>query len=291
MRVLVADDTAVMRAMLAEWIEGMGFTVTTANDGVEATAVAEREGFDIAVIDWEMPRLSGMDAIRALRANPKTAFSHIVLITGHDDQNRLIQALEGGADDFISKPINAAALIARLKAGARIVSMRQEIMQLASTDALTGTANRRSFFNRSDEQAAVARRSRRPLSMLAIDLDHFKKVNDTHGHAGGDKALVGCAVALRSVLRPADVLGRIGGEEFAVLLTDTTGSGAMAVAERMRAAVADAAIEHNGKAIPLTASIGVAEWPGSGGVDVTLAAADSALYRAKANGRNRVERA
>lgn len=289
MRVLIADDTMFMRTLLTSWVESMGYTALVAVDGAEAMAIAERDGFDIGIIDWEMPKLSGMEVIGALRANPRTAYAHIILITGGDEEDRLVRALEGGADDFVRKPIYPPSLMARLRAGARIVTMRQEILKLATIDPLTGAANRRHFFERADEHLAMIRRRLAPLSVLVADLDHFKAINDSRGHAGGDTALRLFADTCRTALRPMDVLGRLGGEEFGVLLPDTSASGAVAVAERLRAAVAALAA---GGAGPMTVSIGVAEVPvGADSIDPTLAAADGALYRAKANGRNRVERA
>lgn len=289
MRVLIADDTMFMRTLLMSWVESMGYVALAAADGAEAVTIAERDGFDIAIIDWEMPKLSGMEVIGALRANPRTAYAHIILITGGDEQDRLVQALEGGADDFVRKPIYPPALMARLRAGARIVTMRQEILKLATVDPLTGAANRRHFFERASEHLAMNRRRLTPLSVLAADIDHFKAINDGRGHAGGDAALQRFAETCRAELRPMDLLGRLGGEEFAVLLPDTSASGALAVAERLRAAVAALASDAGG---PMTVSIGVAEVPaGAETIDPALAAADGALYRAKARGRNRVERA
>lgn len=289
MRILIADDTLFVRTALASWVETMGYTPLLAADGGEAMAIAERDGVDIAIIDWEMPKLSGMEVIRALRANPCTTYAHIILITGGDEQDRLVQALEGGADDFVRKPIYPPALMARLRAGARIVTMRQEILSLATIDSLTGAINRRHFFERAAEHLAMNRRRLSPLTVLAADIDHFKAINDNRGHAGGDVALKHFADTCRHELRPLDLFARLGGEEFAVLLPDTSASGGMAVAERLRAAVAALAPEAGG---PMTVSIGVAEVPaGAETIDATLAAADAALYRAKANGRNRVERA
>lgn len=289
MRVLIADDTMFMRTLLMSWVESMGYVALVAADGAEAMTIAQREGFDIAIIDWEMPKLSGMEVIGALRANPRTAYAHIILITGGGEQDRLVQALEGGADDFVRKPIYPPALTARLRAGARLVTMRQEILKLATTDPLTGVANRRHFFERAGEHLATNRRRMAPLSVLAADIDHFKAINDGRGHAGGDAALKRFAETCLAELRPMDLLGRLGGEEFAVLLPDTSVSGAVAVAERLRAAVATLAPDDGG---PMTVSIGVAGVAtGAETIDPALAAADGALYRAKARGRNRVERA
>lgn len=292
MRVLIADDTLVMRSMLSDWISAQGHEVILAEDGEKAERLAETQDFQIAIIDWEMPKRNGMQVIETLRSSRRTQYAHLILITGAADPDMLIKALEGGADDFIRKPINPAAFLARFRAAVRIATMRQDILRLASTDVLTGVANRRSFFERAKELQANARRRHSPLTLLAVDVDFFKKINDAYGHAAGDEALRIFADICRGLLRPLDLIGRLGGEEFAILLPDTTLSGAQRVAERLREAVASTEVVDGGHRFTMTISIGVCETPHDhASIDPTLAAADQALYRAKQSGRNRVERA
>ncbi|SMH62450.1 GGDEF domain-containing protein [Azospirillum agricola] len=294
MRVLIADDTIVARTMLASWIKEMGYEPILAGDGAEALEIAFRDGFDIAVIDWEMPRLTGMEVIRQLKEHPRTAYGHLILVTGRSDQNSLIQALDGGADDFIRKPLAPAELVARVRAGARIVELRNRIVRLAETDPLTGAANRRSFLERAGAAAADAGRRQRSLSVMLLDIDHFKRVNDTRGHAGGDAALKRLVECCGATLRPGDLLGRFGGEEFAVLLPETNPYVAVGIADRLRAAVEAMVIPHDGEDFRITVSIGVAAVGADGpdnGLDMALRRADDALYRAKDGGRNRVEMA
>lgn len=289
MRVLIADDTKLMRSMLSEWVTSLGFEVLLASDGDQAIRAAQQNDFDIAIIDWEMPKLTGMEVVKRFRAWPRTAYVHIILITACENDDRLIQALEGGADDYISKPIAQASLMAHLRAGARIVEMRKEILKLAGTDMLTGTVNRRAFMERSSQQLAGARRTASPVSVLVADLDFFKRINDTYGHAGGDVALKTFASTCADMLRPLDMLGRIGGEEFAILLPGTQLPEAVAVGERLRAAVERKAIPFGDVKIRLTVSIGAAKAETEAEtIEPALAAADAALYRAKENGRNRV---
>ncbi|MBP2299702.1 GGDEF domain-containing response regulator [Azospirillum picis] len=290
MRVLIADDTIVMRMMLSSWVETMGFTPVVAQDGAEALDIAFQGGFDIAVLDWEMPKLTGMEVIRELKEHPRTSYGHLILVTGRSDQNSLIQALDGGADDFIRKPLVPAEVVARLRAGARIVELRNRIMRLAETDPLTGAANRRCFLERAQTAVADAGRRQRSLSVLLLDIDHFKSVNDTRGHAGGDEALKRFVEACGTALRPTDLLGRFGGEEFAVLLPETNPYLAVAVADRVRAAIEATTIHHDGDSFRITASIGVSGI-GADGLDAALSRADAALYEAKRAGRNRVEMA
>lgn len=288
MRVLIADDTLVTRKMVSSWVADMGHDPILAEDGAEALEIAFRDGFDLAIIDWEMPRLTGMEVIRQLKGHPRTIYGHLILVTGRSDQNSLIQALDGGADDFVRKPLVPAELVARVRAGARIVELRNKIIRLAETDPLTGAANRRSFLERAEAAAADAERRQRSLSVLLLDIDHFKAVNDTRGHAGGDEALKGLVTCCGTTLRPNDVLGRFGGEEFAVLLPETNPYSAVGIADRLRQAIEAMTVEHAGEAFRITASIGVAA-VAADGLDAALRRADDALYAAKHAGRNRVE--
>ncbi|MDQ2102493.1 diguanylate cyclase [Azospirillum isscasi] len=292
MRVLIADDTVLMRAMLSEQVASYGHEVILARDGQEALDRARAEPFDIAIIDWEMPRLSGLEVCWHLKADPRTAYSYLILMTSHDEPFYEFKALDAGADDFIHKPVNSAHLKARLKAGGRITGMHRQLIAQAQTDPLTGIANRRAFLERAGEETRRASRFGLPLSLLIADIDHFKRINDSRGHAAGDEALRRFVQTLNSALRPGDLIGRYGGEEFVVLLPNTTLTDATAVAERLRQRVAAQDIGADGGSFRMTASFGVAavepELGDSGGIDAALRIADAALYRAKAEGRNRV---
>lgn len=291
MRILIADDTRLMRALLSSWIVDLGHEVLLAEDGEAAERVAAEEDFQIAIIDWEMPKKNGLEVIQTLRQSPRSQYAHMIVCTAAQDPEMLINALEAGADDFIAKPLDRAVFLARFRAAARIVAMREDIIRLAGTDALTGVANRRSFFERAEEMLANARRTGGPVATLLIDIDYFKKINDLYGHAAGDQALRRFSETANAQLRPLDQIGRIGGEEFAVLLPDTTLKGALSVAERLRQAVAEAEIvADDGVRFAMTVSIGVCEVePGVAKIDPALACADRALYRAKQSGRNRIE--
>ncbi|MCW2236593.1 GGDEF domain-containing response regulator [Azospirillum canadense] len=297
MRVLIADDTVLMRAILSEQVASYGHEVILARDGQEALDCAWSEPFDIAIIDWEMPRLSGLEVCWHLRADPRTAYAYLILMTAHDDAFYEFKALDAGADDFIHKPVNSAHLKARLKAGGRITAMHRQLLDQARTDPLTGLANRRSVLERADEEIARSRRYGHPLSVVMADIDHFKRINDTYGHAAGDEALRRFAQALRDDLRPCDLLGRYGGEEFVVLLPETGIDDAPLVAERLRALVAALPVVQDGVRFHMTASFGVAAVDaavmvssptGGRGIEPALKEADAALYRAKEAGRNRV---
>lgn len=293
MRILIADDTLLMRSMLSEQVESFGHTVILAKDGVEALDRAWNDGFDIAIIDWEMPKMPGIEVCWHLRADPRTAYAYLILMTASDEPWREFKALDAGADDFLHKPINAAHLKARLGAGARIRGMHEQLLRLALTDELTGVLNRRAFLDRAEQELARARRTGRPLGILMADIDHFKVINDTHGHATGDAALKRFTASFKVNLRVSDVFGRLGGEEFAILLPETDRAGCVITAERLRRAVERLELEIDGTKITFTASFGVASFTlGAGTADTVAAAllrADQALYRAKNHGRNRVE--
>ncbi len=292
MRILIADDTLLMRSMLSEMVTSFGHTVILAKDGVEALDRAWDDGFDIAIIDWEMPRMAGIEVCWHLRADPRTAYTYLILMTGSDEPWREFKALDGGADDFLHKPINAAHLKARLRAGVRIRAMHEQLLHLALTDGLTGILNRRAFLDRGEQEIARARRTGRPLGVVMADIDHFKAINDTHGHATGDAALKRFVAGCRANLRVSDVLGRVGGEEFAILLPESDPAGSVITAERLRKAVERLNLEVDGTRIPITASFGVtgvALADPAETVADALQRADRALYRAKENGRNRVE--
>ncbi|MCW2246723.1 two-component system chemotaxis response regulator CheY [Azospirillum fermentarium] len=292
MRILIADDTLLMRSMLSEMAESFGHTVILAKDGAEALEKAWSEAPDIAIIDWEMPRMAGIEVCWHLRADPRTAYTHLILMTAGDEPWRELKALDCGADDFLHKPINAAHLKARLTAGVRIRAMHEQLLHLALTDGLTGILNRRAFLDRADQELARARRTKRPLGLVMADIDHFKRINDTHGHAAGDAALKRFVTGCKVNLRVSDVLGRLGGEEFAILLPESDRAGCVITAERLRKAVERLDLEFEGARIPITASFGITALAlNEEGESITAALqrADHALYRAKEGGRNRVE--
>ena len=290
MNILVVDDDPLLGALLTKWINGFGYGVAIARDGGEGLRLALEREFDIIICDWHMPVLDGLELCWRLRADPRTAYSHLILITGNEDPGIVIEALDAGADDFLKKPIDCASLMARIRAGARIRRMRQEILDLAMTDALTGTLNRRAFIDRANQEMARISRNGSQATILVFDLDRFKRINDQFGHAGGDQALKQFVNIVQEQLRTADVFGRLGGEEFGAILPETPLECGIRIADRLREAVASRAVEHDRIAFTFTVSIGCAPFGlESGALEAVLASADRALYRAKTGGRNRVE--
>jgi diguanylate cyclase (GGDEF)-like protein len=315
--VLIVDDDALARDLLTRHLHAAGYAVAHAVDApaaldlLDAAAPAGRPR--VLIVDWEMPGADGTQLCRMIRdREAEFGFVYVIMLTVHTDKARLIEAFDAGVDDFLSKPFDGGELLARLRAGRRVLALESELSArvrdaerltaqlaalnvqletLAGTDALTGLPNRRRAMARLDEMLAHARRYGRPLACAMVDVDDFKRLNDTHGHATGDAALKVVARTLREALRGSDVVARIGGEEFLILLPDQTTADAAVVAERCRAAVATAAVLPQHPAHHLTISVGVATLdPAAPDVTALLQAVDQALYDAKRSGKNRVVR-
>jgi len=236
-----------------------------------------------------MPGLDGYDVCRAIQAKGAVA-PPVIFLTAHGQTTARVAGLDAGAVDYIVKPFDHAELIARVRAALRTKATRDQLAEQATRDPLTGLFNRRQFETLSGEAIAVARRYRRPLSCLMIDLDRFKQVNDRLGHAAGDEVLREAAKRFSQVSRGADVLGRYGGEEFVVLLPETEATGAVLVADKLRESLSATPVELERAPLTVTASIGAAAWSDELLAPADLfAAADEALYRAKELGRNRTE--
>jgi diguanylate cyclase (GGDEF)-like protein len=293
-KVLVADDSATVRGVLLECLPEWGFEVVAACDGAEAwAALSDPAGPRLALLDWEMPHLSGIDLCRRVRAREGCGgpYTYVVLLTAHGRED-LVAGMGAGADDYVVKPFEGSELRARLLAGRRVVDLHAELYRLQAelrqqsrTDPLTGCLNRRAALERLEAEAARARREGQPLTVAVLDVDHFKHVNDGHGHAAGDAVLRELVRRLGGALRASDSFGRLGGEEFLVLWPHAADP--QAIAERIRDAVAGHPFVV-GRALRVTASVGVTTTAGDEPVDVVLARADEALYEAKLAGRDRV---
>ena len=296
-RVLVVDDDPLSRRILEQALGSSGCDVDTAVDGQEALAKVRSHRPDIVVTDWQMPRMDGLTLCRILKANDETRFTHVLMLSARGETDAKVTSLETGVDDYLVKPVDPVELVARVRVGLRLqkalleLAAKNEILEkLALTDALTGLANRRAFLDALEAELSRVRRHDRPASLLFLDLDEFKRVNDTHGHAVGDEVLAGFSQVLNRTCRRGDLAARIGGEEFAVLLPMTGRIAAALVAERIRRATETLPL---GRSIdvPVTVSVGVASTEDASKPfepAELLSRADAALYRAKAGGRNRV---
>jgi len=312
-RIVLAEDDAASRALLVRQLRKAGCDVIACEDGKDALEAIRREVSCIVIADWVMPEMDGLELCRTVRGLGEMqalAFVYFILLTAHAEKERIVAGLEAGADDYLTKPYHPQELLARLRVGERNCALQRELFQrqvdlqkanaelavlnkklekLASSDALTGLANRRYLFDRLGELWALAVRNDRPLSCIMFDIDKFKSVNDSHGHVAGDQVLRNLADVFRGCLRRYDIISRFGGEEFCVLCPETTVAGAAALADRTRLAIAELKCPVNGATISVTVSLGVA---GSGSAqdnpDALIVAADTMLYRAKESGRNQV---
>ncbi|MDG1483181.1 MAG: diguanylate cyclase [Myxococcota bacterium] len=298
MKILIADDDVVSALMLRRTLERWGYTVTIVHDGTQALAALQQpDAPKLMILDWMMPGLDGPEVIRAVRSQVSEHYNYAILLTSRDQQGDIVAGLEAGADDYLRKPFDSDELRARLRAGQRILDLqtrllaaKEELRIQATQDALTKLANRRSVLERLEKDAEQCRRGGRPLGVLMLDLDHFKSINDTYGHSGGDEVLRVAAERIQRSVRSYDTVGRFGGEEFLVVLPDTDRVETIVVAERIRIALASLPILFNGKGIALSCSIGAAiREPDEEITDAALMhEADMALYRSKNGGRNMV---
>ena len=291
-RILVAEDSALLRRMLGDVLRDHGWTVLEASDGETALRMAQDEIPSVLLMAREMEGLDGMTVLDALRADTRTTDMPIVFVTGHTDARDLAEGLERGAHDYVRKPVDPVELVARIRTALRLRALHDELArrnaeleQLARTDVLTGLANRRHADDVLRATIASSRRHNRAMSAVLVDIDRFKSVNDGHGHAAGDAVLREVAVRLIAGLREEDVAARWGGEEFLLLLPDSPD--ATVVCERLRASIADRPINVHGLLeLRVSASFGWAPWTGEETGEALVGRADVALYAAKAEGRN-----
>ena len=299
--VLVVDDDTLVLARLQELIAGAGYEVRTATGGIEALKSLQRSYASIVVMDLNMPDMDGLELCRRIREHVWPGYVYIVLLTARDKEKDILAGLDAGADDYLSKRTSAAQFVARLRTAKRVLSLEywlknalEKKRELAMTDALTGVYNRRYFIRHLGRELKRAQRFGGDVSLLLLDIDYFKRVNDTHGHLVGDRVLQQFAVRITQYLqRATDWCARLGGEEFAVVLEGTDLAGARACAEKVRRAIANTPIDTATGAVNITVSIGVSSLAGLASRDTATAHslldhADTQLYVSKARGRNRI---
>ena len=290
-RIAIVDDDPAMLRILSVWLKKAGYQTETFEDAREALASIENDPPDFLITDWEMPHMTGLELCHHVRELKLTQYIYTIFLTVRSTPTEMIEGLEIGADDFLSKPVHQGELLARVRAGARIIELERRLGVMARTDYLTGLMTQRVFYESIDKEWSRAKRSGAPLSCVMMDIDFFKKVNDVHGHPAGDAVLRKVADLLRKNSRTSDLPCRYGGEEFCILLPETNEDSATQWADRMRREVAEAAVSVGGKEISITASFGVAERRDHTDRPATLVdQADQALLYAKQSGRNRVAR-
>jgi two-component system, cell cycle response regulator len=292
-RILIVDDEPVQRRAMARIVEEWGATPLQAKDFAEAMRLRRERDPDIVLLDVVMPQVDGYKVAQMLKRDAK--FMPIILLTGLEDLESKRRGLAAGADEFLTKPVNSFELQIRVSSMLRIKKLTDELATanekltaLATTDPLTGLANRRVLLDRLAHEFERAKRYRKPLACLMVDIDHFKRVNDTYGHPVGDKVIVQVASAIHGTIRSTDLAGRYGGEEFGVIALETGLGGGVALGERIRREVGRLFSQESD--VPkVTVSIGVATTDrASEAADALLKSADEALYTAKREGRDRV---
>jgi diguanylate cyclase (GGDEF)-like protein len=292
MRILLAEDEEVTAEVLGGTLTSWGHDVTIAADGPAAWRLIQHEHFPVVLSDWMMPGMDGLELCRRIRSMAGRPYTYFVMFTGRDGFEDRLKALAAGADDFLGKPFDPRELVARLEIARRLLVIQDELerknvalRELATTDELTGLKNRRSFFEMLESHFALAARQRSPLSLVLLDVDHFKSYNDTFGHPAGDDLLRRLADVLRCTTRAHDTVSRHGGEEFAVLLPATGAVVARGLAGRLQETIERRYWPHS----PVTASFGVTTMTLQTGNALELVdQADRALYASKRSGRNRV---
>lgn len=296
MKVLLADDDLTSRTMLAAILKKSGYDPVPTAAGEAAWGMLRGSDAPMLVLlDWNMPGMDGLEVCRLIRQNESSNPPYVILLTGRGEKGDIVRGLEAGANDYISKPYDTEELQARISVGRRmmelqsnLVEARDAVVHQAMYDHLTDIFNRRAMLEQLSRELTRTRREEGWLSVGICDIDHFKTINDTWGHQAGDEALVAFTRCVQASLRQYDHVGRYGGEEFLIMASGIAGGESDGLFERVRARVADTAIETLVGAVSMTVSIGVAAGGPGSTVDGLPAAADTALYRAKDAGRNRV---
>ncbi len=316
-KVLIVDDDPAMLRLLAEYLDTAGYEILQATNGRDALHIVLSEAPPIVISDLVMPEFNGAELCRALRQHEGVRFVYVIILTAHGESERIAEALEAGADDFLTKPVSQSELLARLRAADHIsrleadlsrrtreihrlnaemaitadklAAANDKLRRMVTLDELTGLLNRREALSRLQQLWGLRDRYGHPFSCVMLDVDNFKQFNDTYGHAAGDMVLRETAKVLQSQVRQTDFVCRVGGEEFLILCQGVAAAGASVCAEHLRTAVADHDFRWESQHLKVTISLGVAEWRAEmKSTDDILRAADRAMYASKEAGRNRV---
>lgn len=290
-KILLVDDDPTMVRLWSVWLAKAGYQVQVATDGEQALRAVELDCPEFILTDWEMPRLDGLALCRAVRSRALPHYVYIFFLTARSSHDEIVAGLEAGADDFLTKPVNRDELLARVRAGQRVLELEQRLSLMARTDPMTGLITQRTFYDLLAKEWQRAKRFRLPLSCVMIDLDYFKRINDVHGHPTGDAVLKATADVLTKNCRACDTVCRYGGEEFCVLLPETNEESAALWAERVRQRLGETVVHFAGKDLRVTGSFGAAQrYDDTQTPEQLVDQADQGLLCAKRSGRDRVVR-
>jgi two-component system cell cycle response regulator len=294
---LIAEDDLTSRTILTAVVRKWGYETIAVSDGEAAWDVMQgEEPPRLLLIDWEMPKLNGLELCKRLREQESSDPPYMILLTGRSSTDDIVAGLEAGTNDYIPKPFENAELQARLQVGRRMLNLQEQLNSAkeamafqASHDVLTGLMNRRAVMAAMEQAVARTKRDLQPLYIAMCDIDHFKKINDTHGHLAGDAVLQEVARRFNATFRPYDQVGRYGGEEFLIVLNSDE-SNVEGIFERVRRAIADEPFVYEQETLQVTVSCGVTLFSppkDERSEDALIGAADAALYEAKHSGRNK----
>jgi two-component system cell cycle response regulator len=299
LEILIAEDNPAFLRILDNMVRKWDYEPILVPDGTQAWEILQRANPPrLAILDWMMPGLSGVELCRRLREQSKEPYVYVLLLSAKNSRNELVEGMEAGADDYLGKPVDSHELRVRLRAGERIVDLQAQLLEARDAmrqqslhDSLTGVWNRAAIFDFLKRELSRARRESTPVSVVMIDLDHFKQVNDRLGHLAGDEVLKESARRMAATIRPYDAVGRYGGEEFLIVMANADSRAAAERADQIRKAIAGQPFLQDKTAVDVTCSLGVfsTHCDALATPEMLLEEADAALYLAKRNGRNRVE--
>ena len=297
-RILAVDDSPIYRKLVDQSLSKDYYPLLFAKNGREALDVFAEHRPSLVITDWTMPDISGIELCQRIRRDFQEHYAYLILLTSHANKEQVVEGLAAGADDYLTKPFHPGELVARVGVGRRMIELHRQVEaknrqleELALTDPLTGLPNRRAIDLWASRQISAAARHNFPFWVVMADLDHFKRVNDTYGHEAGDTVLKGFAEVLKANTRQSNICGRLGGEEFLLILTHIDEEQARTAIERIRKRFEALEFSFAGGTTRVTASFGVAELHGSQPPELCalLNRADVALYGAKNRGRNQIE--
>ena len=290
-RVLMVEDSKTMRLRMRRLLSLMNLSVDEVTDGQQALDQLEDQAYDLVLLDYEMPNLDGIQTLQAIRRRHSKLRLPVIAISGTGQQETVVLFLKAGANDFLNKPFSREEFLVRVNNQLDMLDAARRIEQLAIVDPLTGLYNRNFLYEILPQEISESHRYEKPLSLIILDVDHFKQFNDTWGHDVGDLVLKHVASLLKDTLRETDIPFRYGGEEFIIVLPEAHVENAVRVAEKVRNVVADTplVLEDQPEPLRVTISLGVAELKRDDTLDTLIKQADQALYAAKRGGRNRTE--